>query len=96
MVSHPDEWLGESHEDPEEDVDINCGDMRGVGEVFQKAPDGADRKSAAETPEHRLNDDGAFKLIGLFGDVEANDGKRADQGQRREYSKEINDEAGGM
>jgi hypothetical protein len=40
--------------------------MRCIGEVFQKAPDGTDRKSSAETPKHRLNDDGAFEVIRLF------------------------------
>jgi hypothetical protein len=43
-----------------------------------------------------LNDVGALKLVGFFGDVEANDGERANEGQRREHSEEVNDEAGGM
>jgi hypothetical protein len=88
--------LGDSHEDPEEEVDIKSGDMRRVGEVFEKAPDGTERKSSAETPEHGLNDDGTLKVIGLFGDVEADDGKGTNEGQCREYGQEINDEASGM
>ena len=70
--------------------------MRRVGEVFEKAPDGADGESSAETPEHRLNDDGALELVGLFGDVEADDGERANEGQCREYGEEIDDDAGGV
>src|SRR5271154_2690619 len=95
-VPHADEWLRDRHEDPEEDVDIKGGEMRCVGEVFQKAPDGEDRESSAETPEHGLNEDGALKFVGLFRNVETNDGERANEGQCRKYGEGINDEAGGM
>jgi hypothetical protein len=95
-ISHADEWLRNSHEDPEEDVDIKSGDMRGIGEVFQKAPDGAEGKGSAESPEHGLNDDGTLKLVRFFDYVEANYCKRADEGQCRECCEEIDDEAGGM
>src|ERR1700677_406313 len=57
-VPQADEWLRDCHEDPEEDIDIKGGEMRCVGEVFQKAPDREDRESSAETPEHGLNEDG--------------------------------------
>src|SRR5258708_33058080 len=70
--------------------------MRRVGEVFQRAPDGTDRQGSAETPEHGLNDDGTLEVIGLFGDVEADDGERADEGQCREHGEEVNDETRGM
>jgi hypothetical protein len=70
--------------------------MRRFGEVFQKAPDGADRKSSAETPKHRLNDDGTLKFVRFFGDVEAHYGKRANKRQGREYGEEIDEEASGM
>ena len=77
-------------------IDIKSRKMRCVGEVFQKTPDGADGEGSAETPEHGLNEDGTLKLVRLFGDVEANDGERADEGQCREYGEDVNDEAGGM
>jgi hypothetical protein len=95
-VSHADEWLRDSHEDPEEEEDVKSGEMRCVGEVFQKTPDGTDRKSPTKTPEHRLNDDGALKVVGLFGDVETDDCERADEGQCREYGEKVGDEASGM
>jgi hypothetical protein len=43
-----------------------------------------------------LNDDGTFKLVGLFSDIKANDGKRADERQCRQYGEKIDSEAGGM
>ena len=70
--------------------------MRGVGEVFQRAPDGAHGERPAEAPEHGLNDDGALEVIGLFGDVEADYGERSNEGQCREHGEEVNDEARGM
>ena len=75
---------------------LKSGEMRGVGEVFQRAPDGADGEGYAETPEHGLYEDGPFKLVGLFGDVEANNRERANEGQRRQHGEEVNDDAGGM
>ena len=70
--------------------------MRRAGEVFQRAPDGADGEGSAETPEHGLNDDGTLKVIGLFRDVEANDGERTDEGLCGEYGEEVDDEARGV
>jgi hypothetical protein len=95
LIPHADEWLRDSHEDPEEEEDIESGEMRGPCEVFQGAPDGADGKSPSETPEHGLNDDGTFKLVRLLGDVEANDGKGTDERQCRQDGEHVDDEAGG-
>jgi hypothetical protein len=49
--------LGDSHGDPEEDIDIKDGDVGRIGEVFEKTPYGSHRKSAAQTPNHGLNED---------------------------------------
>jgi hypothetical protein len=95
-ISHADEWLRDPHEYPEEDVHIKGGDMRDAGEVFEKAPDGANGKGSSEAPEHGLNEDGALKLVGLFDEVEANDDERSDERQCREYGEEINGETSGM
>ena len=57
----------------------------GAWRSLREAPDGTDREGSAETPEHGLDDDGAFELVGLFGDVEANYGERSNEGQCREY-----------
>ena len=91
-----DERLGDSHEDPEEDIDVKGGEMRCLGKVFEKAPDCGDGESSAEAPEHGLNEDGTLEFVGLFCDAEADDGERGDQGQCREHGEDINNEAGGM
>jgi hypothetical protein len=96
LVPPADEWLRDSHEDPEEEEDVKGGDMRGLCEVFEGAPDAAEGECCTETPEHGLNENGTLKLVGFFGDVEPNDNERTNEGQCREYSEDINNEAGGM
>src|SRR5271167_4021218 len=70
--------------------------MRGVGEVFQTSPGAADGEGCPETPEHGLDEDGTLKLVGLFGNIETDDGDRTDERDCRQYGEKVDHEAGGM